>query len=174
MGTLSDNRQAIYFLLVFAGLYVALNSLYGLYITSWSPDPDPVTQLVTRQVSFVLSLFDPGIHAVGVPGSGNVAIDNNTHRVLLVFEGCNGLNVMIVFLCFLAAFRSNIRATLMFAGIGMLIIYGMNLGRVTALYFIAEKFPAYLYFFHKYLLTGLLYVVVFGLWIIWVNRIRRA
>jgi exosortase family protein XrtF len=174
MGLFKENKQAIYFLLIFVGLYLSLNSLYGVYINAWAPDPDPITRWITQQVSFLLSFFDPGIHAVGVPGSGNVAIDNSMHRVLLVFEGCNGLNVMIVFVCFLAAFRGNIKSTLLFAVMGIATIYFLNLGRVATLYFIAEAFPQYLYFFHKYLLTGVLYMFVFGMWIVWVNRYRRV
>ncbi len=174
MGLLKENKQAIYFLLIFVGSYLTLNSLYGVYINYWVPDPDPLTQWITQQVSFLLSLIDPDIHAVEVPGSGNVAIDNSARRVLLVFEGCNGLNVMIVFVCFLAAFRGNAKATFFFAIAGILMIYVMNLGRVATLYYIAEQFPRYLYFFHKYLLTGLLYIVVFGLWILWVNRYQHV
>lgn len=174
MGLLKDNRQAIYFLLIFVGLYVSLNTLYGTYITYWSPDPDPVTRWITYQVAFFLAWFDPDIHAMGISGSGNVAIDNASRRVLLVFEGCNGINVMIVFICFLIAYRRTLKLTVLFGLAGMVVIYVMNLGRVATLYFIAEAFPNYLYFFHKYLLTGVLYLAVFGMWMVWVNRYRHA
>jgi exosortase family protein XrtF len=99
---------------------------------------------------------------------------NERAAVLNFFEGCNGLNVMIVFLAFMAAFGGNRKNILWFIPLGLLIIYFANLARLTMLYYVAEYFQSYFYFVHKYLFTAVIYVIVFGLWTIWIMKYGRS
>ena len=170
---IKENRKAIQFLLVFAGLYFVLNTLYGFYIQHYYPTSDPFTRVVSSQVVLFLSLFDSSI--TGYPSQFNefIAVANDRENMIYVFEGCNGLNVMIVYLSFLIAFAGPRNLLFKFVALGMVGIYILNIGRVSLLYGVTFYFPEQLYFFHKYLFTGIIYVFVFVLWYFWVRKVRN-
>ncbi len=171
---LSENKPAIRFLLVFIVLYVVLNTGYGLFIEHYLPQADPVTGNVSRQAAFFLSLGDPSVNASIRPGSKYIPISNSGGVVLNVFEGCNGINVFIVFISYLLAFRGTLKATMLYALLGLIVIHIMNLGRIGLLYVVELHFPQYLYFFHKYIFTLLIYAAVFVLWYQWTKGVKQA
>lgn len=158
-------------MLKFVGLYIVLNTLYGLWISSYTPFPDPLTKVVTRNAAAMISVAQDNVSVGAAVNSPNVPIQQNGKTVVSVYEGCNSLNVMIVFLSFVISYTGTLKKTLLFGLFGIVLIYFANLGRVSLLYFIAKYYPHSLYFFHKYLFTGLLYVLVFVLWYFWVRRI---
>jgi exosortase family protein XrtF len=174
MSIFNENKPALLFLITFVGLYLLLNTLYGLYVNSFLPQPDPITILVSKQVAGCLSLADTTITSSVMSGSKYVPIRNSYRTVIEVFEGCNGINVMIVFISFLLAYRGKLKATLLFGSVGIVVIHMMNLFRVSMLYGIELYFPRYLYFFHKYLFTGMIYAVVFLMWYLWAKRLKRV
>lgn len=170
---IQENRKAIWFLVVFAGLYLLLNSAYGLFIQHYYPTSDPFTRWVASQVVWLLSFFDPSVLAYPSIYNEHIAIANDRENMIYVFEGCNGINVMIVYVSFLVAFRGPLSPFLKFSGIGIVGIHLLNLFRVTLLYAVRFYFPDQLYFFHKYLFTGIIYVIVFVLWYYWVQRVKK-
>lgn len=168
---MKDQKTIIFFLLKFVGLYIVLNTAYGFWIASYEPMPDPTTTLVTHHSVSMISLTEKNV-TVGVPvGNPNVPVIDNGTAIIQVFEGCNGINVMIVFLSFVIAFTGTLKKTVWFVVAGLVLIYIANLFRVSLLYFVAKYYPDNLYFFHKYLFTGLLYILVFVLWYFWVTKI---
>ncbi len=173
MNTLKENKQAILFLVIFIAVYVGLNTLYGVFIQFYLPATDPITIAVTGQVSLLLSWIDPSISSSVNRTSNFVNVSNSQRIVLSVFEGCNGINVMIVFLAFLIAFRGSFKLTAKFMLVGIFSIYCLNLLRVAGLYFVELYFQQYMYFFHKYFFTGILYCLVFTLWYVWTKLVKR-
>lgn len=169
---LREYRESIVFLVKYVVLYVLLNTLYGLYIQHYRPEPDPVTILVTRHTASFLSLFDDDISSAVVDKSANVPILKAARVVVEVYEGCNSINVMIVYVAFLVAFRGPLNAFLVYLGGGLFLVYVINILRVSALYSVALHFPDQLYFFHKFFFTGMIYAVVFLLWFLWVRQVK--
>jgi exosortase family protein XrtF len=96
--------------------------------------------------------------------------------ILRVYEGCNGINVMIVFVAFLFAFQGLSRRGSVFILIGLMIIHLANLLRIVLLFWVAKEYQIYFYYVHKYIFTAILYVIVLLLWWVWVKAIlkRRA
>ncbi len=171
---IKENRPALRFLIVFVSVYLILNTLYGLYINYYSPMADPVTKSVVHQTVWILSIFDPAITYYPLSFAGFIPIYNGRENVINVFEGCNGVNVFIVYLSFLIAYKGPIRLFLTFLTIGTIGIHFLNLLRISLLYVAALYFPQYLYFLHKYLFTGIIYVMVFVLWYFWTKRLKDA
>lgn len=167
---MKDQKAIIFFLLKFVGLYIVLNTVYALWTSSYEPLPDPMTKLVTDNSVSLISLKEKNV-TVGEPVNPNVPVINNGTTVIEVFEGCNGINVMIVFLSFVIAFTGSLKKTFWFIVVGLALIYIANLFRVSLLYFVSKYYHDSLYFFHKYLFTGLLYILVFVLWYFWVTKI---
>jgi exosortase family protein XrtF len=87
-----------------------------------------------------------------------------------IVEGCNSVSVIILFLTFIIAFSGSLKATIIFGGIGSLIIYAANIFRILVLSMLMYKYPEYKYFLHSLLFPGIIYGTTFLLWIIWVNK----
>jgi exosortase family protein XrtF len=171
---MKEQKTILFFLVKFIGLYLVLNTVYGFWISSYSPLPDPITKIVTHQTAALVSLTEDNISVgVGV-NSSNVPIRQNDKTVVSVFEGCNSLNVMIVFISFIGAFTGTWKKTILFGLAGLVLIYLFNLLRVGLLFYIAKYYPDNLYFFHKYLFTGILYALVFFFWYLWVKKVWPA
>lgn len=168
---MKDQKAILFFLLKFIGLYIVLNTLYGIWVERYDPLPDPLTKIVTYQTAAMISLTEENISVGENLESPYVPIRQDDKTIVSVFEGCNSLNVMIVFISFMVAFTGTLRKSLIFGAIGIALIYLFNLFRVGLLFFIAKYYPNNLYFFHKYLFTGILYAMVFFLWYFWVKRV---
>jgi len=170
---INANKKSIRFLLIFIGLYLVLNISYGFFVQYYYPTSDPFTRWVTSQVTWLLSLFDSSVTCSGSLYTNKIAVMKGKEIVIQVFEGCNGLNVMIVYIVFLIAFRGSVGATIKFAVGGIAAIHLFNLTRIILLYIVALYFRPQLYFFHKYLFTGVIYAFVFGLWYVWVRNVKN-
>ena len=104
----------------------------------------------------------------------NVALMLNGNIVVNVYEGCNAINVSILFIAFLFAYKGSFKRTLIFSTVGLVSIYLFNLIRVSGLFLVALYFPNHLYLMHKFVFTGVIYAFVFGLWFIWVTKINKV
>jgi exosortase family protein XrtF len=165
-----ENKNALRFLLVFIGFYLALNLSYRFYLQYYAPTSDPFTRWIGRQVVGCLSVFDS--HVQGFPSGYNeyIAIANAEDNQIYVYEEFNGVSAFIVYISFLVAFWRSWRMLLKFTAIGLVVIHLFNLLRIGLLFGVASHFGEYPYFVHKYLFTGFIYVVVFMLWYFWVRK----
>lgn len=168
---MKELKPAFRFLAIFVGLYLGLNILYGTWIYLYNPQVDAATIVVTRQSAWLLNLFGEGTTTQPKVSAPSVSILNASGIVINVFEGCNGINVMIVFVSFLFAFGGERKKILWFLPLGIVIIYLANLVRVMTLYYVAEYWEAYFYYAHKYVLTAFLYALVLVLWWFWIEKI---
>jgi len=173
MSLLKEFRPALMFLGKFLALYFAGNILYGVFIESYGDKPDPITRAVTQQTSVLLHSagYEPGFE--DDPDQPNIILKNEGQSVLSVFEGCNGINVIIVFIAFLFAFGGPPRSLSFFLPTGVLIIHIFNLMRLMLLFYLALNNSRQFYYYHKYFFTATLYGVVFALWVIWVIRFNE-
>ncbi len=116
-----------------------------------------------------------GLEAAVLPSTilpnASLMLDGNV--VVNVYEGCNAINVSILFIAFLFAYKGSFTRTLMFSIIGLISIYLFNLLRVSGLFLVALYFPDHLYLMHKFVFTGVMYAFVFGLWFIWVTKLNH-
>jgi len=166
---LKDFKYAFLFLGKFLTVYFVTNVLYGFYINSYENTPDPITYRVTEQTSYVQNLFGTESSIQVNDGKKSILMRENETGVINVFEGCNGINVMIVFVAFMIAFWGPIKRMIWFVPLGLLVIHLFNLLRIMLLYHAAQFNTHYFYYIHKYFFTAALYLVVIGLWIIWIR-----
>lgn len=170
---LNTYKPSILFLLRFLGVYVLGNVFYGLWVVSYGNLADPITSMVATHSAFLLQLV--GINALAEPSIllPNVAIMLEDKVVVNVYEGCNAINVSILFVAFIIAYRGKAAKVIKFSVLGLFAIYIFNLFRVAGLFLIAKYFPDHLYLMHKFIFTGVIYVFVFLLWFIWVRSISK-
>jgi len=162
---------AFRFLTIFLGLYLGLNIIYGVWVSSFGQEADSATRVITKQTSHILNLFGEETHTQPRQGAPTVSILKDSRVALSVFEGCNSINVMIVFVSFLFAFRGNWKKLAWFLPVGLVLIYIANLLRIIALYYVAEYWRQYFYYIHKYIFTAVIYLLVFILWWWWIEKI---
>lgn len=162
-------KPSLLFLARFLGIYFAGNVLYGLYVESFGDKADRITLAVTVQSSFLLNLLGYSAEPVLNRQGPTVFIETQDKIALSVYEGCNGINVMILFVAFVIAFGGLIGKMIWFLPCGLVIIHISNLLRISLLFFVSEYYSKYFYYVHKYLFTAMIYVVVFSLWIVWVR-----
>jgi exosortase family protein XrtF len=170
-----ENLPAIKFLGIFLGVYLIGNLLYGFFIEFNYPVADPITHCVSNQSSSLINLL-AGRETKSILSevSPVTLILENGRSVLRIYEGCNGINVMIVFIAFVLSFGGLSKRGGVFILLGILVIHLANLCRITLLFWVAKNYQSYFYYVHKYVFTAALYVIVLGLWWVWVNRIMKA
>ena len=87
---------------------------------------------------------------------------------------CNGITLMFLFAIFVIAYPGNVKNKLWYVPLGILIVHTINIIRIIALALIAKYDYTYLDFNHTYTFTFLAYSAVFGLWMIWVNKLSNT
>lgn len=166
-------KPTIFFLLKFLSIYIVCNLLYGIFVTAYEPRADPLTKFVTEQTAQVLSAMGWPTETFAYTTDPTVAIVYQKRAIVSVYEGCNGINVVIIFLAFLFSFGPYTRAMLWFIPMGVMLVHLSNLTRIMLLFFVSLKFPNHLYFLHKYFFTSFIYACVFLLWILWIRKISK-
>ena len=167
---IKEFKPALLFLLKFLGIYIVGNIAYGIYIDHYYPQSDPTTKWISNQVSVILS--STGSSVLAMPNSHKATIslveEASNDTIINVFEGCNGINVAIVFLAFLVAYQGKLKHTILFAFAGLIVIHIFNLARILLLFQQAKDHSPYFYYIHKYFFTAILYLVVVVLWWLWI------
>lgn len=93
---------------------------------------------------------------------------------LRVVDGCNGLAVLGLFAGFVLAYPGSVVRRVVFIPLGVLVIYILNVGRLVTLAAVQVYWPAAFNILHSLAITTFLYLVVFGLWIVWVHYGRAS
>lgn len=147
--------------------------LYGLWVVSFGNIADPVTEFITYNTEWLLNIA--GVKAtIFIAGlAPNLSLQLNGETVINVYEGCNAINVSILFIAFLFAYTGPIKKTIWFSILGLIAIYMFNLVRLIGLFLIAVYNPEHFYFTHRFVFTGVIYAFVFLLWFIWVVKVNK-
>ena len=168
-------KLVLRFVGLFLGTYFLLSFLYSIYLkfsvqTGYSPDF--VSELVAKQSRAVLEGF--GYQAVLYPDkfeqSMYLTIDNK-YSVSIV-EGCNSVSVIILFVSFIIAFAEGFKKTFLFLLAGGVLIYVVNILRIAALTVALYKYPQYESLLHGVVFPGIIYSMVFVLWMVWVRMLK--
>lgn len=163
------------FVLLFFGTYFLLSALYLLYLKAFSSQEfssDYFTSLVAEQVNFLLQALKYDSF-LGIPESGQgilLTIDSVFH--IRIIEGCNAISVIILFLSFVFAFAQGVKKTIMFILAGMVLIYLVNIARIIILVIVLYKYPQYEKILHGVVFPGIIYGLVFLLWMVWVGMLK--
>ena len=170
---LKEFKPSLLFLVKFLLLYFILTFLYSLFLESYINRPDLMTSSVTRQSSEILDWFYEETKAIENTRTPTSTIWVNGTRTVRVFEGCNGLNMMIIFSAFVLSFPGNKKQLLWYFPSSLFAIHILNLARVSGLAVISINYPLTLYFFHKYLFTAIIFIGVFILWTVWITKLIK-
>ncbi|SRX54501.1 exosortase family protein XrtF [Aequorivita sp. CIP111184] len=169
------NKTVLKFVALFLGTYLVLGILYSVYLKVSENSayfPDYITNLVAKQSAAVLEGF--GYSSVLKPDhleQGMLLTIENKYTVNIV-EGCNAISVIILFVAFIIAFAEKFKKTCMFLFAGSVLIYIVNLLRIAILVIALYNFPEYENILHSVVFPGIIYSMVFILWMIWVWMLK--
>ncbi|MBO3117812.1 archaeosortase/exosortase family protein [Winogradskyella sp. DF17] len=99
-------------------------------------------------------------------------IYHNDKKILYVEDGCNGLELLVLYIGFIVCMPSNIWRKIFFIIGGVVILHAANIIRSMALIYVREYHELYFDFAHTYLFKLVLYAVTFVLWIIYAKKIH--
>ena len=93
--------------------------------------------------------------------------------IMYINESCSGLKQMLQFSLLMILFPGPWIKKLWFIPLGIIVMHLTNLFRVVGLAVVMNTRPQYWDFSHDYIFRPIFYVVIFGLWLYWVERINR-
>ncbi|MGZ0017732.1 exosortase family protein XrtF [Yeosuana sp. AK3] len=166
-------KSVIKFILTFMVVYMLMSLCYKWYLDiSKNGDyfPDYITNLVARQSKDLIDVT--GYNAQVLPHSEepSMKLIINGKYLARVIEGCNSVSVIILFVSFIVAFSGSLKTTLMYILSGSVLIYTVNLLRIVILSIGLYHYPWRRDILHTVIFPGIIYGMVFLLWIFWVNR----
>jgi len=169
---IQENKRVLFFLLRFLSAFGGLSLLYAFWVDSFGEKADTFSWFVGRHLQLLFGAENLKLEQI--LGHPAIAVDYNGSSAVSLFEGCNGLAVMILFFAFVFAFKGKWKDLLWFVPLGLGIIHLFNLGRLALLIYLAHGNSPLFHFMHKYLFTLIIYAVVFGLWVLWVRRAQST
>lgn len=165
------------FLLHLAGLYLFWKFIFVPYLVT----PFPVIQdFMWRNQYLFLGLAYPAVGVLMLFGYDARAVVEQKLIVIeeaqsvLVGGPCLGLELFIGFGALIVAFPAPLRHKLWYVPAGLVGIYLLNLFRIVVLTGLVHEAPAYVDFNHKYLFYGLVYGLIFLMWLVFVRRYAPA
>lgn len=165
-------KPAILFLVRFSVTFAILSLVYGFWVEGYKEIADPLTKNVSYQVREILSWFHDNVTSTHREGNPSMDITIDGTYSVSVFEGCNGLAIVNLFISFLVGFWGGFKKLAWFGIVGIVVIHIANLGRLLLLAQMALTNSKFFHFTHKYLFTLSIYAIVFVLWYIWVTKVN--
>lgn len=133
-------------------------------------EPDGFTKFVAGQVEGLLKIFGQDAYVLPHQHEASMKLYYNQKFIARVVEGCNAMSVMILFMAFVIAFKGKIKHTFLFILAGIVIIHILNVIRIALLAVSLYNYPEYEHILHGVIFPLFIYGVVFGLWVIWVQK----
>lgn len=93
-------------------------------------------------------------------------------NVLFIADGCNGLELMVLYLGFIICFSASLLKKIIFMILGLVVIYCANILRCAGLAFLKVEYNDYFDFSHHYTFKITLYGIIFLLWMLFTKQYK--
>lgn len=153
---------------------VILYSAYLSFFQSKIYYPDYITHLVARQTEALVKAMGYAAQISPHPTELSMKLVVENIFVARIVEGCNAVSVILLFIAFVLAFYSKAKPTLLFILAGSVIIYATNVFRIAILAIGLYEYPEYAELLHGTVFPGIIYGMVFLLWLLWVFRFSKT
>jgi len=172
---LNKYKNSTLFLVKFFVVYFLLFAIYAIYLNRFQVKDTgfqcaPITSAVADQTVSVLTTLGYQVSSVQHNAEMSVKLIVNNIYVARVIEGCNSISIIILFIAFIIAFSGPKKATIIFAILGSLIIYLINILRIAFLTMMLYHYPNQQMLLHNLVFPAIIYGTTFLLWVIWVQK----
>ena len=97
-------------------------------------------------------------------------INNDGIKILGVADGCNALEIYVLYVGFLFAFPASFKRVFLFSVLGVILIYLSNVVRLTTLAIMNIGLMNTVDIAHHYLFKMIVYILIFLLWILFTKK----
>ena len=168
-------RLFFVFLIKFLLFYILFSFLYKGYLNQYKSDfdgrkTDLITKNVASQTNSFLLFLNQDTKIVVNDEEGSVKMLFNGRYVARVIEGCNAVSVMILFAAFVFAFSIEIKRTILYITVGIVLLHVLNIARIAFLTYALYHYPDYQEVLHRTVFPLLIYGFVFVLWGLWIMK----
>jgi exosortase/archaeosortase family protein len=165
------------FLVMAITIAISWKFVYILFLMNPRLLDGPLTDHVGNSSAFILNRFsgmqyfsalktvDTTILEGQIQLSHVSKILHNNRKVLHIADGCNGLELMVLYVGFIFCFPSSKSRRSYFILFGLLLIDGLNILRCSFLGFIKEYYHPYFNISHHFIFKAIVYSVIVFLWI---------
>jgi len=173
---LKEYRPVLKFIATFLGVYFLFTLAYKFYLDFSDGSlyyPDYFSNLVGQQTVKLLEVFgyDASLIKSHEPVL-NLVINNK--NLAFISEGCNGISIIILFASFIISFSKDFKTTFIYIISGSVLIYISNLIRIVIIAIALYHYPWREEILHNVIFPGLIYSMVFVLWMFWVYRFNKT
>jgi exosortase/archaeosortase family protein len=169
-----EKRSNLDIFLMKAGGLVLLYYLLRITI-KFTPFLKPI--FVISKKGLIWLIVNSSNLILGVLGYDSQVNENVVYIVgtagVKVINACLGWSVMAMFIGFIVIYPSVKKAKFWYIPMGLLIIVFVNILRIAGMTIISYENYDALEFFHRYIFNFSIYIVVFILWYIWVNKFGK-
>ncbi|MET3034886.1 exosortase family protein XrtF [Chryseobacterium sp. NRRL B-14859] len=166
---LKDFKPVLGILLRFIIIYLVLLFAYQFYLNSEKESGlDSFSRIIADQVSYLQNMIGYSTQLYDDIRNEQVWFYVKDQYTTRMVEGCNAVSVMILFISFVFAFYKGAK-TFIFVGIGLLLLYIMNLIRIIGLNIVMADHKEYGKIFHDFVFPAIIYGTVVLLWLIWIK-----
>jgi exosortase family protein XrtF len=164
-------RPFLVFLAKFFLTYLVLSLIYQGYLLHFDEySVDTITRFVGKNTAQLLAFFDVDFYVKEISKTSYLMLYYNQQSIARMIEGCNAINVIILFVSFVVSFSGDLKSTLFFILGGSVFIYILNVIRIALLCSALYWFPEQESVLHEIVFPLFIYGVVFILWVVWVNK----
>ncbi len=169
------NKVLQLFIIKFFVSYGIMVGLYSYYLNKTQKKEtvftcSPITTKVANQTVKMIAILGYNAKVEQHQNELSIKIWINKNYVSRVIEGCNSINIIILFLAFIIAFSGSLKVTIIYGIVGSLLIYSTNIFRIAILSIGILEYPKHQNILHNIVFPAIIYGMVFLLWIIWVNK----
>lgn len=101
----------------------------------------------------------------------NNVLQHENKNAVRVIWGCSGIKQAYIFFCIIAFYHGPWLKKLWYIPLGLVLVYLFNIFRISAIVAIIEPYPDWFKFTHEYFFKYLFYGMIFGLWVLWEEKI---
>lgn len=128
---------------------------------------NPYTTFVAHQARVALNLLGEGAEVHG-------QVLSSRRFSVAIFNGCNGLEAILIFVCGVLAFPASWKSRFLGVGVGLLAIQLINVVRVVSLFYVGVFKPEWFSASHVFVWQSIIIVFSVVLWLVWARRYALA
>jgi len=169
-------KGIIYFVIIlFASNYFWKFAVSGdesdVLVTFFGIDISAPFNFMVQHLSYAISevLFFFGSD---VMQRNNILIFENRNAVRIIW-GCTAIKQAYIFFCIIAFTRGSWKNKLWYIPLGLLVVHLFNLFRMTIIVAMTKNYPEWFHFLHDFLFKYTFYGVIFLMWLLWDEVLRK-
>ena len=124
---------------------------------------------VASAVYWLVSLFRDTAYMVG---EHTIRFESGSGTTII--WGCSGLKQMFIWTCLILTVRGGWIQKVWYIPLGWICCHAFNILRIFLIALLIEHHPAWFHVLHDYIFKYLFYAMLFGLWVLFVEKIRSS